>query len=123
MLIYFFFLSGSLGLLDTIIKIVYRKFVIQNEEVPAENSCMHYYTTIMSFVMLAWFFSGVYSVYSEYPPNTHINMNDGLYCDKTLYYIVFWLVSMVFIFIAFFCLLGVLALCCTATYLSIINKL
>lgn len=117
-LIYFFVFAGTLGLLDSIIKYIYQKFVNKTDANPAQNSWMDYYSRIMNCVMLFWFILGAYCVYSEYKPNTDININDGLYCDKTLYYIVFWLISMVFIFAVFFCLIGILALCCTAIIAS-----
>lgn len=56
--------------------------------------------TLINWFMFAWFIMGSYWIYRIYEPN--YDKSRGLYCDKTLYLVSFWLVSAPYIFLGLF---------------------
>lgn len=103
--------SGILGLLDFAVRMIYNRLRNKDDETPPERNWINYFSSFMNFLMFVWFICGAYWVYSEYEPNTDPNLNEGLYCDDTLYSVAFWLITLVFIFLGILCIASIFAFC------------
>ncbi|KAF5298230.1 hypothetical protein FQR65_LT09741 [Abscondita terminalis] len=85
----YFIVAGSVGLLSKILPFINRKLDFYFIDV---------LVSLLYLFEFVWIILGSVWIYSIYPPN--YNPAVGPYCDKTVYLLGFWLLTLQWIFLA-----------------------
>ncbi|XP_018336283.1 uncharacterized protein LOC108744834 isoform X2 [Agrilus planipennis] len=92
--------GGIFGILKQLLHLSVR--VRKREEERQEEHLRQSPTqTLLNCFMLGWFIIGSVWVYKEYEPNYDPNVDQLNYCNKNLYLFAFWLITSVYILLAF----------------------
>ncbi|XP_045215546.1 transmembrane protein 272-like isoform X2 [Mercenaria mercenaria] len=109
--------GGSFGILKNLASMGQRCKNKNDEDGEEKNVKPNPFDGILSCFLLAWFIAGNVWVYRTYDSWTSDSTKDN-YCDPTLYWFAFWIVTSTYIILGVvFCLVcccGVVCCCCAA---------
>jgi len=108
--------SGGLSVIKNLSTLVQRIKALNIKSEKKGNVFWNVFDTLIAFFLFGWFIVGNFWVYQNY--NAMISQpNTKLTCDYTSFYLSFWVITGVYILVAFSCLL----FCCTICFTIFIS--